>query len=148
LFSSYSSDKNNEGIPPPPATTKNNKNDDNSPVNIPGSQTGGKKLAIIFTCTVCDTRSAKQFTENAYRNGVVIVKCPGCQSQHLIADNLGFFEDQEDGGWNIEKAMAKMGDNVKVVTDDNVFEVNIEDLVGKDAINKAVNNKTGEDNSK
>jgi mitochondrial protein import protein ZIM17 len=99
-------------------------------INIPGSQTGGKKLAIIFTCTVCDTRSAKQFTENAYQKGVVIVTCPGCQNKHLIADNLGFFEDREDGGWNIEKAMEKMGQPVTLVTDDNVMEVvSVEDGV-------------------
>jgi protein import protein ZIM17 len=107
------------------------------PISIPGAQKGGKKLAIIFTCTVCDTRAAKQFTENAYLNGVVIVTCPGCQNKHLIADNLGFFEDQEEGGWNIEKAMAKMGQPVKLVNNDNVLEVNVEDVYGQDAIRAA-----------
>jgi len=105
--------------------------------DIPGSQTGGKKLAIVFTCTVCDTRSAKQFTENAYRNGVVIVQCPGCQNRHLIADNLGYFEEQEDGGWNIEKAMEKMGEHAKLVTNDNVWELSVEDIYGADAVETA-----------
>jgi mitochondrial protein import protein ZIM17 len=119
-------------------TAHDNNNNNNSDPAIPGSQKGGKKLAIIFTCTVCNTRSAKQFTEKAYQNGVVIVQCPGCQNRHLIADNLGFFEDcEEDGGWNIEKAMEKMGEHVKVITNDNVMEVSVEEVYGQDAIQKA-----------
>lgn len=105
-------------------------------LGIPGAKKGGKKLAIIYTCNVCETRSAKQFTENAYKNGVVIVTCPGCNNQHLIADNLGFFSDKDEG-WNIEKAMERMGGNVKAVTDDNVLELSIEDIYGDQAIENA-----------
>ena len=115
-------------------------------LGIPGAQKGGKKLAIVFTCNVCNTRAAKQFTENSYLNGVVIVQCPGCNSRHLIADNLGFFSDEEEGGWNIEKAMAKLGENVNVVNDDNVLELSVEDIYGKEAINKA-SEPTGEDST-
>ncbi|KAG7345983.1 DNL zinc finger-domain containing protein [Nitzschia inconspicua] len=140
-------------------TTANNNNNNietttsspGPPPNIiPGSQTGGKKLAIIFTCTVCNTRSAKQFTEKAYQKGVVIVQCPGCKNRHLIADNLGFFEDCHDddgdgsGGWNIEKAMQRMGDHVQVVTNDNVMELSVEDIFGQDAIQRATQGTTGE----
>lgn len=112
------------------------RNHDDEEPSIPGAQKGGRKLAIVFTCTVCDTRSVKQFTENAYNNGVVIVQCPGCQSRHLIADNLGFFEDEEDG-WNVEKALSRMGENVQVVTDDNVMELSVEDLYGAEKIQEA-----------
>ncbi|VEU43581.1 unnamed protein product [Pseudo-nitzschia multistriata] len=110
---------------------------------LPGAQTGGKKLAIVFTCTVCDTRSAKQFTENAYKNGVVIVTCPGCGNRHLIADNLGFFEDQEEGGWNIETALARAGGTARLVTNDNVTEVSLEDLYGEDRIRAATEAASG-----
>lgn len=54
----------------------------------------------MFTCNVCQERAIRSFTKNAYENGVVLIKCQGCQNVHLIADNLGWFEDEPT---NIEK---------------------------------------------
>jgi mitochondrial protein import protein ZIM17 len=101
---------------------------------IPGAQKGGKKMAIVFTCKVCNTRSAKQFTEQAYKHGVVIVKCPGCSNQHLIADRLGFFEDDS---WDIETAMTSVGEKFTAVTNDNVLELTMRDLLG-DKVDEAL----------
>jgi len=113
--------------------------------DIPGAQSGGgKKLAIVFTCTVCSTRSAKKFSEQAYNNGVVLVRCPGCQNLHLIADRLGFFTDDEidgngDGsGWDIQKALEQRGDNLVAINDDNVLELTMADVLGRDKFEAVV----------
>lgn len=78
------------------------------------------------------------------------MRCPGCQNLHLIADRLGVFEDQgEDGqGWDIEKAMAKMGENVKAVTNDNVLELTVQDVVGGDKMEEAMLKNESNDNER
>jgi protein import protein ZIM17 len=48
---------------------------------------------MMYTCNVCQTRQNRSFTKQAYNHGVVLVRCEGCKNLHLIADNLGFFED-------------------------------------------------------
>lgn len=60
------------------------------------------------------------------------MRCPGCENLHLIADRLGMFEDRgEDGkGWDVEKALATAGENVKAVSHDNILELTLDDIVG------------------
>jgi protein import protein ZIM17 len=48
-------------------------------------------LAMLFTCRVCETRSAKTMSRATYETGIVIVRCPKCRNLHLIADRLGWF---------------------------------------------------------
>ncbi len=95
---------------------------------IPGTvlRGSGKQLAIVYTCGVCETRSIKQFTERAYLQGVVIVRCPGCSRQHLIADRLGYFDDN----WDIQKVVQEQsGGDAEF---ESVLEVDLEDFLGKE----------------
>ncbi|KAK4471496.1 hypothetical protein MN116_004919 [Schistosoma mekongi] len=57
------------------------------------------KMYIEFTCKKCTTRSGKYFSKLAYEKGIVIIRCDGCQSLHLIADNLGWIKDKH---WKLE----------------------------------------------
>ncbi len=70
-------------------------------------------LIMMFTCKVCDTRSAKTMTRDTYDNGIVIVRCPRCQKLHLIADRLGWFG--EPG--SVEDFLAQQGVDVRKVSE-------------------------------
>lgn len=54
---------------------------------------------IFYTCKKCECKQSRSFTKNSYHYGVVLVRCDGCKNLHLIADNLGWFEEK---GLNIE----------------------------------------------
>ena len=60
------------------------------------SKTAVAGLAAVFTCNVCDLRSAKGFSRVAFEKGVVIVTCSGCDSMHVLADRLGWFGSAGD----------------------------------------------------
>jgi hypothetical protein len=87
-------------------------------ISIPGPEKGGKKLAIVYTCTICNTRCMKQFTERAYNHGVVIVTCPKCQKQHLIADRLGYFSEahDENNTFDLTTIAKRYGHSYKRIT--------------------------------
>ncbi|CUG43649.1 zinc finger protein, putative [Bodo saltans] len=71
------------------------------------------EMVAAFTCTVCETRSVKRFTKLSYTKGIVIVECPGCYNKHLLADNLGWFDDERV---NIEDILRSRGEEVKRVS--------------------------------
>ena len=100
--------------------------------DVPGIKRG-RTMAIVFTCGVCDTRSAKTFSKLAYDKGVVIAKCPKCEGQHLIADRLGFFDESRGAGqgWDVAGELSARGEAVKLVaSDDELLELLPADLLG------------------
>ena len=72
-------------------------------------------MASTVLGNVCETRSGKKISRQAYDNGVVIARCPGCDNLHLIADRLDYFGDD----WDIEKVMEKHGDSINVIDSDD-----------------------------
>ena len=91
--------------------------DSSSPLNtsVPLARLQGR-LQLIYTCKVCNTRNMKHISKQAYEKGVVIVKCEGCGNNHLIADNLGWWEElKAKGQTNIEKILVAKGETVQRV---------------------------------
>lgn len=99
--------------------------------DVPGVKTSGDKMILVYTCKVCNTRSAKKISKHGYNHGVVLVRCAGCKSLHLIADRLGIFEDK---GWDIQKYLEENATKLdakgfKFITDDNIMELHASDIV-------------------
>ncbi|RUS92235.1 hypothetical protein EGW08_000088, partial [Elysia chlorotica] len=95
------------------------------------------KMGIIFKCKICGDRNAQSFSKKSYEEGVVIVKCNNCNNNHLIADNLGWFQDVE--GRNIEEILASKGEKVLRASDTHLPQ----DLMEK--IGEASSSSDGEE---
>ncbi len=72
----------------------------------------------MFTCEVCESKSVKAFSKQSYHEGVVMIRCEGCDKIHLISDNLGWFEDKPV---NIEQLMERK--NKKIIKISNNPEI-------------------------
>ncbi|CAD6893793.1 unnamed protein product [Tilletia controversa] len=100
-----------------PATTASQSSSSQSESES-GSKSIGEikpRLSLTFTCTVpdCGHRSTHEFSKQAYTRGIVLVKCPGCQNRHLIADHLGWFNESAGEPRTVEEMVAAKGETVK-----------------------------------
>ena len=81
---------------------------------------------MMYTCAVngCDTKQARTFSKTSYQKGVVLVRCEGCNNLHLIADNLGWFEENglyKGNNVNIESILKQKGEKViKYISEDGL----------------------------
>ena len=83
------------------------------------------------------------FTKKAYHSGIVVIRCDGCQSLHLIADNLGWVNDKNI---NIEDIMREKGETIKKLNVDGLFDLqgidlskNLDEKKSEEKIDEKVN---------
>ncbi|OMH86261.1 Histidine-tRNA ligase [Zancudomyces culisetae] len=95
----------------------------------PNAKNVGRFL-IGFTCKVCKHRQYKSVSKRAYNEGVVLIKCDGCQNRHLFADHLGWFRDSR---LTIEDLMKENGEEVVKIANDGLL-----DVLGTDEKNEVV----------
>lgn len=78
------------------------------------------RFLVQFTCSstlesgeTCGTPNVHSISKHAYRKGTVIVRCPGCNSSHLIADNLDWIGDVglDESFKNLEEYMERQGES-------------------------------------
>lgn len=67
------------------------------------------RFQLEFTCNICNTRNSHSISRLAYTQGTVIATCPGCNTGHLIADNLCWLDNDFA---NLKEAMGKRGEPV------------------------------------
>lgn len=79
---------------------------------------GAPKMGLVFTCNVCETRVARKISRAAYTEGVCLVRCPGCEKYHVIADNLGSYAAVTGGMRNVEEFAREKGEEVTRVSGD------------------------------
>lgn len=89
------------------------------------------RMAIQFTCNICQAKTKKSFTRRAYEQGVVIVRCSQCRQQHLIADHLDYFPHLTEDGETVEEHANARGIRC---TRASVDALKFEELVRDDRI--------------
>ena len=74
----------------------------------------GQVYVLMSTCGKCNTKSLRSFTKHAYHHGVVLIRCQGCDHVHLVADNLGWFDDKPKNIENMGE-VKKVHDPIAIV---------------------------------
>ena len=100
------------------------------------------RFELQFTCNVCEAPNSHSISRHAYTKGTVLVTCPGCQSSHLIADNLNWIEDDFK---NLEEFMAKRGTPVTRLVADGVAQTAAASALGEAGADLEEEDDEGED---
>ena len=97
-------------------------------IKISADQIASRKFQLQYTCKICNTRNSIKVTRIAYRKGIVIAKCKGCDNKHLIADNLNWLSgfDYDNGERNIEQFMENRSEESEFANEDLVMRVDKE----------------------
>lgn len=113
--------------------------------DLPGVSSGGEDgfYVLMFTCKVCETRTARRISKKGYHEGSVLVRCPGCLGLHLISDHLGFFNDESVDAESILKGKGEEGVVGRV--DPSVYEFSTNDLAVLASGGKSVKIPSGEE---
>ncbi len=87
-------------------------------------------MLVLYTCKVCETRSARQISKLGYSHGSVLLRCPGCKNLHLLSDHLGWFDDDAHDAESLLKARGELVRRGALAAgpDSNVFELTESDL--------------------
>lgn len=111
--------------------------------SLPGVNSGGEDgfYLLMFTCTKCDTRTARRISKSGYHTGSVLVRCPGCLNLHLVSDHLGFFNDD---AVDAEALLRGEEGTTPARVDPSVYEFNAADLAVLASSGKSVRLGTGE----
>lgn len=136
---------------PPASSSSRDRTDNDSIINlqdnsstIVGAVQLNRKLQLQYTCNVCETRNIHSISRIAYTSGVVIARCKGCDSQHIIADHLGW-TDYKGGfeGPNINTIEDYFSNERKPKVDDETDSEVVNDTNDANA-NSVVNRVTQE----
>jgi len=94
-------------------------------IKISDETIASRKFQLQYTCKICDTRNSIKVTRIAYRKGIVIARCKGCDNKHLIADNLNWLSgfDYDNGETNIEQYMQNRNEESDDGKEDLVVRV-------------------------
>lgn len=109
-------------------TNRANLSEFSNGIKISDDQVVSRKFQLQYTCKICDTRNSIKVTRIAYRKGIVIAKCKGCDNKHLIADNLNWLSgfDYDNGERNIEQFMENRSEESECAKEDLVVRVDKE----------------------
>eukprot|EP00956_Cyclotella_meneghiniana_P003803 scaffold4601_cov51-Cyclotella_meneghiniana.AAC.3 len=123
--SSYCDSADNNGMS---STNRANLSEISNGIKISADQVASRKFQLQYTCKICNTRNSIKVTRIAYRKGIVIAKCKGCDNKHLIADNLNWLSgfDYDNGERNIEQFMENRSEESEFANEDLVMRVDKE----------------------